>query len=211
MAVWDSAATRTTRSSYGHSWLAEGVVALDQRLRRRQAVFEYTSHPACVFRLDIARARRSLVMRDGTRLQDGARIARLHFWNEQIPAVPETGPTIAWARQMRRAMAFSLHELARFLASRPDLRDITVISGLAPSCTEAQREQLARIMARFGFEALTTPERLPIREQLRRFGENILITLLIFAYNAGALRTDTLARVRLPIYLSRRVLEREFG
>ena len=50
-----------------------------------------------------------------------------------------------------------------------------------------------------------------IGERLHRFGENILISLIILAHNPGALRPDTLRRVRVPIYLSRRMLEREFG
>jgi len=45
---------------------------------------------------------------------------------------------------------------------------------------------------------------------LHRFGENILISLIVLAHNAGALRSDTLARVRVPIFLSRRVLDHEF-
>jgi hypothetical protein len=210
MAVWDSAELRT-RLPDSLPWLAEAVAALDERLRRSQAVFEYTDDPTCVFRLGITRARRSIALRDGTRVRAGQRIARLHFWNEQIPPVPENGPTIGWARQMRRAMLTSLGELARFLAARSDLRDVAVIAGDAPSGTEDQREQLARIMARFGFEAVIAPEHLPVRERLRRFGENILISLIVFVHNARALRSDTLMRVRLPIYLSRRALEKEFG
>jgi hypothetical protein len=210
MAVWDST-ERRARSPYSRSWLAEVVFALDARLRRRQAVFEYTNNSACVFRLDISRAPRSLTLRDGTRVRAGQRIARLHFWTEQIPPVPKNGPTIGWARQMQRAMETSLGELRRFLASRPDLNDITVVLGDAPSGTKTQREQLARIMARFGFEAIVEPDNLPLRERLHRFGENILISLMVFVQNAGALRADTLQRVRLPIYLSRRVLERQFG
>lgn len=210
MAIWDSA-EQGTRSRYGHSWLAGAVSALDARLRRQQAVFEYTSNPACVFRLDISHAPRSLTLRDGTCVRAGQRLARLHFWNEQIPPVPKHGPTIGWARQMQRAMEISLGELARYIASRADLGDVSVILGDAPSGTKAQREQLARIMERFGFEAVVEPENLPICERLHRFGENILISLMVFAHNAGALRPDTLWRVRLPIYLSRRILEREFG
>lgn len=125
--------------------------------------------------------------------------------------MPAAGPTIGWARQMQRAMRTSLRELARFLASRPDLRDIAVIAGNAPSGTEDQREQLARIMARFGFEAVIAAEHLPIRERLHRFGENILISLIVLVHNTRALRPNTLLRVRLPIYLSRRALEQEFG
>jgi hypothetical protein len=210
MAVLDSA-ERSTQLPYGRRWLAEVVFALDARLRRRHAVFEYTHNPACVFRLDIVRAPRSLALRDGTRVRAGQRIARLHFWNEQVPPVPESGPTIAWARQMRRALAISLQELARYFASRPDLGDIALISGDAPSGTAAQRDQLARIMERFGFEAVVVPENLPIRERLHRLGENILISLIVLAHNAGALRSDSLMRVRLPIHLSRRILERKFG
>jgi hypothetical protein len=48
-------------------------------------------------------------------------------------------------------------------------------------------------------------------ERLHRFGENILISLIVLAHNPGALRPDTLKRVRVPIYLSRRVLEKKFG
>lgn len=210
MAVWDSADVRT-RSPYSHPWLAEAVDALDERLRRSQAVFEYTNDPTCVFRLDIARAGHSIALRNGIRLRAGQRIARLHLWNEQIPLVPENGPTIGWARQMQRAMRTSLRELARFLAGRPDLRDVTMVAADVPSGTADQREQLARIMARFGFEAVIAPEHLPIRERLRRLGENILISLIVFVHNARALRSDTLMRVRLPIYLSRQKLEKEFG
>jgi hypothetical protein len=210
MAVWDSAEHRT-QSSYSHPWLADAVSALDTRLRRRQAVFEYSRNPACVFRVDLSPSARTLALRDGTRVRRGQRIARLHFWNEQIPPVPAEGATIAWARQMQRAIAISLRELASYLASRSAFADIAVVCADVPSGTIAQREQLARIMARYGFETIIEPEHLPIGERLHRLGENILISLIVLAYNAGALRSDTLKRVRVPIYLSRRVLEREFG
>ena len=210
MALWDSA-ERRTRSPYSRSWLAEVIFALDAWLRRRQAVFDYTSNPACVFRLAFSRAPSSLTLCDGTHVRIGQRIARLHFWNEQVPPLPESGPTIAWARQMQRAMEISLSELARYLRTSADLGDVIMILGDVPSGTRAQREQLARIMARFGFEAIAEPEDLPIGERLRRFAENILISLIILAQNAGALRADTLQRVRLPIYLSRHALERQFG
>jgi len=210
MAMWDSARQRT-RLRPSHPWLAEVLLALDVRLRRRQAVFEYTRNPSCVFRLDISHSPRLLVLRDGTRVHPGQRIARLHFWNEQIPPVPKGGATIGWARQMQRAIATSLRELASYLASRPDLGDIAAVCADAPSGTRTQSEQLARIMARYGFEAVVEREHLPIGERLRRLGENILISLFVFAHNPGALRPDTLKRVRVAIYLSRQVLEREFS
>ena len=210
MAVWDSARPRS-QEPYSHPWLADFLFALDGRLQRRHAVFEYTGNPLCIFRLDIGRSRDRLALHDGTRLQRGQRIARLHFWNEHIPPVPHDGATIAWARQMQHAIAISLHELACYLRSRPDLADIAVICADVPSGTRTQSDQLARIMARFGFEAIVHPERLPMSERLHRLGENVLISLIVFAQNASTLRPDTLRRVRLPIYVSRRTLDEKFG
>jgi len=210
MAVCDSAEQKS-RAPYSHPWLAEALSAFDARQRRRQAVFEYTRNPACIFRLDISRAPRELILRDGTRIRPGDRVARLHFWNEQIPPMAEDGATIAWARRMQRAIALSLRDLARYLAGRPDLADIAVICGHVPSATKSQSGQLTRIMAYYGFESIAESEPLPLGERLHRLGENILISLIVLAHNAGALRRDTLTRVRVPIYLSRRVLESEFA
>jgi hypothetical protein len=210
MAVWDSAEPKSP-APYSRRWLAGALSAFDARQRRRQAVFEYSHNPACIFRVDIGRARRLVTLSDGTRVNVGERLARLHFWNEQIPKMPEDGATIGWARRMQRAIAISLYELARFLAGRPDLADITIICGEVPSATESQSGQLARIMAYYGFETIADPKRLPVVERLHRFGENILISLIVLAHNAGALRPDTLSRVRVPIYLSRRVLEKDFA
>lgn len=210
MAVWGSA-KQGGRSPHSHRWLAEAVFALDRWLRRRLAVVEYTSHPSCVFRLDIARSRRQVALRDGTRLRAGQRIARLHLWSEHIPPIAPNGATIGWARQMRQSMVTSLRELAHYLSSRPELRDIAVICADAPSGTQAQSQQLARIMAYYGFEVIAENDRLLIRERIHRFGENILISLIVFAHNPSALRLDSLRRVRVPIFISRRALEERFG
>ncbi len=209
MALWD--ATSRSRAAFSHPWLAGLLFALDERLRRRLAVVEYSHSPSCIFRLEIARAERPLQLRAGAQVRPGDRVARLHFWNEHVPVVPPGGATIAWAGRMRNAIAAALHELADYLAARSDLADVVAICADVPSGTRAQSAQLARIMARYGFEAVAEPERLTLGERLHRFGENILISLIVLAQNAAALRADTLRRTRLPIYLSRHTLERRFG
>jgi len=209
MAVCDSA-QRKSRAPYSRRWLVEALSAFDDRQRRRQAVFEYSRNRTCIFRLDISRAPHQLTLSDGTLVRSGDRVARLHFWNEQIPTLPEDGATIAWARRMQRAISVSLHELSHYLAGRPDLADVAVVCGLVPSGTKSQSGQIARIMAYYGFETIQEPHPLPLRERLHRLGENILISFIVLAHNAGALRPDTLMRVRVPIYLSRQVLESEF-
>jgi uncharacterized protein YjiS (DUF1127 family) len=210
MAVWDSA-VRRAQSARSRPRLAEVLSAFDAWQRRRQAVFEYTDDSGCIFRLDIGHARRPLVLNDGTRVRPGDRVARLHYWNEQIPPMPKGGPTIGWARRMQRAIAVSLQELARYLATRSDLDDIAVVYADVPSATRKQSGQLARIMGHYGFETIAEPDDLSLGERLHRFGENILISLIVLTHNTGALRADTLARVRVPIYLSRLKLEKDCG
>jgi hypothetical protein len=209
MAVWDSA--ERVRSPHSHPWLAQAIFALDTRLRRRLGVIEYSAHPSCIFRLGIARARRGLTLRDGTCLQAGDRVAQLHLWSAHIPPVPRNGATIRWARGARQNIETSLRELAHYLASRHDLHDINVICADVPSGTQSQSQQVARIMEYFGFETFAGHEPLSAGERIHRIGENILISLTVFAQNAAALRLDTLSRVRVPIYLSRRTLDEKFG
>ena len=209
MAVCDSAEQKS-RAPYSHPWLAEALSAFDARQRRRQAVFEYTRNPACIFRCHISRTPRELILRDGTRIRPGDRVARLHFWNEQIPHGGGRRHHRLGAPDAARYRAVAARSGA--LSRRPsDLADIAVIRGHAPSATKSQSGQLARIMAYYGFELIAESEPLPPGERLHRLGENILISLIVLAHNAGALRRDTLTRVRVPIYLSRRVLESEFA
>lgn len=204
-------ARHSPASRYSHPWLAETLFAFDTRLRQQRGVIEYSAHPACLFRLEIARAHRRLTLADGTRLRPGQRVVRLHFWNEHIPPVPAAGTTIRWARQVQRNISLSLRELARYLSSRPDLCDISVVCGDVPSATREQCRQIEYIMAHYGFETIMETEQLPFAERLHRLGENILISLTVFAQNPATLRLDTLQRVRVPIYLSRGILERKFG
>jgi YkoP-like protein len=210
MAVWDSA-RRGRRPARSRSRPAEVLFAFDAWQRRRQGVFEYTSDSDCIFRLDICRARRPFVLIDGTRVSPGDRMARLHYWNEQIPPMPKDGPTIGWARRMQRAIAASLRRLAHYLTTRPDLDDIVVVCADVPSATRTQSAQLARIMARYGFETIAEPDDVALGERLHRFGENILISLIVLTRNTSALRADTLTRARVPIYLSRLKLEKDFA
>ena len=210
MAVWESA-RRSVQSPYSHPWLAEAIFALDKWLQRRQGVVEYSTHPQCVFRMQVGRSHRRLLLRDGTVLRRGQRIVHLHLWNEHIPPVPATGTTIRWARQMQRGMAIALRELAKYLAARPELGDVAAICADVPCGTQAQAHQLSYIMAHYGFETIPEHDPVPLRERLHRFGDNILISLMVRAQNSVALRPDTLRRVRVPIYLSRRGLAARFG
>ena len=75
MAVWDSPGRHRRSRTAIRGWRTS-FFALDGRLQRRHAVFEYTGNPVCIFRVDIAGSPERLALHDGTRLQRGERIVR---------------------------------------------------------------------------------------------------------------------------------------
>jgi hypothetical protein len=199
------------RPGRGHAVLKRIVFAIDAALRRWNSVVEFTTDPTCILRIRVDRLERPLVLADGTSARAGERFVDLHLWNEQIPAMPKAGASIAWARQMHVCFLQSLQQLAHYLAARPELDDIAVVRCTLMFASSERDEQMARLLGRYGFELVPGAGALPFSERARRFGENIQISLIVLLRNAAALRRDTLRRGRTRVFISRRALERRYG
>jgi hypothetical protein len=191
-------------------WLGTLVWRLDAKLRQRHHVREYTRNRDCMLRLETGREVERVTLSDATVLP-GDRIVHLHLWNEQFPRMADHGPTLAWAKRVNRVFDSSLRELAGHLARCPELDDVVAFRILLGLGVPSQRLQLLRIMGRFGFELVPTPEPSSLMERARRLGENVLISLMVVARNPWALRRDSLWRDRVRVYLSRRKLEQRYG
>jgi hypothetical protein len=192
-------------------WLGAILEALDVRLRLNQGVIEYTRCLTCLFRIQVITSCDDFVLSDGVHVRPGDRLISLHVWNEQFPAFPARGPTMAWARRFNRAFDTSLHELAHFLEARDDLDDVKAICGNVPFAPVARSAQLARFVSRFGFERIAVNGSQSLRQRVHWLGENILISMMVLAHNAAALRADTLWRDRTLVSLSRQMLQRRYG
>lgn len=192
-------------------WLGSVLDVLDSHLRRRQAVFEYTCHPNCLFRIQLITSCDNVVLSDETHVHRGDRLIRLHVWNEQFPAFPAAGPTLAWARHFNRVFDISLRELAYFLEVRRGLDDVAAICANISFEPANRSAQLARFVSRFGFEKIAICRSQSFRERMHLFGENILISMIVLAHNATAFRADTLWRDRTLVFLSRQALQRRYG
>jgi len=201
-------AARAAQDASAAGWLASAVFALDRHIRRRIGVYEYTLHPQCLFRLQVVRLDDPLVLADGTSVGHGSRVLVLHLWNEQMPVIGPMGPTLAWARKADRAMVISLRELACYLAAQPHLRDIELICANMPVIGSAQAEQLARILARYGFEAAVDDT--DRRGLLHRFGDGVLVLMLVWAANPRAVRSAMLRCCNMRVLVSRAALEQRY-
>jgi hypothetical protein len=192
-------------------WLEAMVAALDDRLRQRHGVIEYTNSPECLFRIQLVTSNEHFELSDGTCICAGDRLITLHVWNEQFPCFAAKGPTLAWARRVNQAFDFSLKELAGFLHSRRDLDDVLAICANMSLEPAERSAQLVRFVGRFGFESIAPSSSRSFRQQMHWLGENILISMMVLARNAAALRVDVLRRDRTLVFLSRRELRRRYG
>lgn len=194
---------RALRALHPEQW----VFSLDRWLRRWHGVYEFTAQRECILRAERGVAEESLVLSDGERVHRGDPILKVHLWNEHIPAIGQDGPTIAWARRLSRALDTSLRELARHVAQCGDLEAVSAVCADMRLAPAKQCSQLARIVARYGFET-AKDWRLGRPGPLRRIGENLLMMLLVLATNPNAFRAAVLRRDHARIMISRAKLLR---
>lgn len=189
--------------------VARAVFTLDRWLQKRERVYEYTDDPLCIFRAQRAEAEYPVVLTDGTVVNKGASIIKLHIWNQHVPPMgPYGGASMAWARELSRRVGPSLCALERHLAELPDGDEIVAICGEMGLGTAAQGDRLGGLAGRYGFESVDDGGHVRSRYTLRRLGENILILLLVLATNPLSARPSVLLRDRKPVYLSRKALRR---
>lgn len=191
---------------------ARAVYALDARLRRRLGIFEYSDDPACVFRASLrpfpGPAHR---FADGGAVAAGDPVAELHLWTEHVPRMEGAASPIAWARAMSGALDRSLHLLAQRFPEERFAAPVAIFADMSQASDAGEAEQLGRIMAHFGFDIVPIPPPTTLGGKLHRFGENILVSLLVLARNVKALRASTLRRVRLRAVMSRSALMQRYG
>ncbi len=159
MAVWDSAGQRT-RSSHSHRWLAG---ALPRSMRGCAAARRCSNipaiPPASFASISVPRPVRSFyaMVRACIRVSVSPDCTS---GTSKFRRCLRAGPRSRGRVRCSAQCAISLRELASYLASRRDLNDVALISADVPSGTGTQSAQLARIMGRYGFEAIVEREHL---------------------------------------------------
>jgi hypothetical protein len=108
-------------------------------------------------------------------------------------------------------MARSLQQLSEFLAGNPELDKAVAIRADLALATSRHTGQLVRIMQHFGFENVPEAGSISWKQQIHRFGENILGLLLVLAVNPESARLSILWRERSTVMISRTALDRRYG
>jgi hypothetical protein len=192
--------------------LRAGIRTMDAILCRVYGVWEFSHNPDCILRISVGRSPSDITLSDGTRLHSGDPVGLVHFWNERLQPIPAGGPTLAWARWMRRATRHSLRLLASYATSEPRLREVAAFGGVTSVFTSQTLGRPEELLQKWGVDwAAIAPPAAPL-ERFRFFLDRMYAWWLMWAYNPRTLQTKTFARVgRCQFWFSRRLLLAMYG
>ena len=147
---------------------------------------EFVSDPIVCF-ASRWRGPKEVRLADGTHIRRGELFGELHYWNEHMPSLAEGKPALAWALTADHAVRQSLHFLAEFVETDPRYRQVQVFGGEMGGMPVRGMRMLASGGRRYGFEARPDDPPRSLAGRLRRWGEDMLLRLLAFAYNPASL------------------------
>jgi hypothetical protein len=179
------------------------IRGVDACLRRGIGIIEFEQGQDALLRIGTGRAEREMRLSDGTRLQPGDLLLELHFWNEHLMTVPSSGQTLRWAASARRQAVRSLHRLAAYLQTSPDLREVKALRIRPALAGRNLARNLNWIVAKHGFEAAADcAERAPASGAYRWL-DSLWLWLLTWTFNPRSLKGRRFRRTRQEFWMSR--------
>jgi len=192
--------------------LAKLIRGLDTLLRCYRHIYEFSQDKDCLLRLAIAASDRDLTLSDGARIAQGELIGEIHLWNEHIPAIPRSGPDLAWGRTVRHQLARSWAELAAYIEAAPDFQPIRAFRGEMAFVNAEGLGQAITLAQRWGFEFVKPDQPAGSWRRLGAFWRNLYTLALIWAFNPVSLRAKNPRGVqRGQFWISRAALLRKYG
>jgi hypothetical protein len=186
-----------------------GVIAFDRWLRRRQGIFEFSTHPGCILLAGLKPAAADIALPDGTRILRGQPILDLHLWNERAPPLPADGPAFEWLAAFDSAFRLSLAQLASHLDRHPELAKVQALR--IETAFGRPDGDMERVGRRYGFAAVRRPEAPSLGRRIHWFFAGFLFLALTWAYNPASLKGKRFRRQQDEFWMSRAALERRHG
>ena len=136
----------------------------------------------------------------GCQVRMGEPVLLLHLWNERLPPIPPTGPTLAWAVLFGHLLVGTFQSIARQIALDPRLTHVRAVGGAMALLPMDERAGSVRLMQRLGFTVF------PYHCRWGAFGEfweNFYSWWLMWAYNPASLSGRRLSRLhRSEVWMS---------
>jgi hypothetical protein len=189
-------------------WIAL-VGTLDAWLRSYYDIRNFTDDPQCLLRIGPMPAHMPVSLLDGTEIREGELVGALHLWNEHVPRYSGNGPTLAWAKEMRRRMLRSLGLLADFVERDRVWAPVRGFCGDSTLSSRIGGLQMQRLARRHGFEPAQPPAALS--RHLRTVADSLIVWGLTRAFNPAALPRQRFLRDHNELWISRSTLVTLYG
>jgi len=186
------------------------VRALDEWMRRRQSIIEFTDDPNCILRISLEAADRALILADGAAVRLGDPIIEIHFWNERLPQA-SSAVGLGWGGRFGRRLRRSFDDLAVLIERDPRYLDVVAIRGRLAFAGVRNDADCQRFGAWFGFEVAEETRGVTLRHRLHDIAEDFWLLALTYTFNPGALPGRSLVRRRDDMWISRAGLTQRYG
>ncbi len=147
-------ASHTMRETFfngGFRWL---IKATDAVLRRIGGITEFETEVKGLLRIELSHATRTLTLSEGTRVQRGAPIMDLHFWNEHLPPFPSEADNFDWASCVEHQIQASVHRLVLFIRAHQEPDKVQALRVRLSIAKHGPPSVLARLLMDAGFEPI---------------------------------------------------------
>lgn len=173
------------------------VFQLDRVLRRWQGIYEFSQLDDCLLRVAIARARSPIALPDGSVIRPGDQVLEIHWWNEHVARLVADKPALARAKCLLALVQHSFDELAQYIATAPEARNVLFVHGNAILPMRSRRNEIAVRARQYGFWAVQ-PGAAPC-ERVHDYFEKYLVWALLWAFHRRRpeMKVHTLRRVDL--------------
>jgi hypothetical protein len=189
-----------------HGSLDRAVLAVDRSLRRAKGIFEFCEEEDCILRIAVIASDAYILLPDGTEVCPQDPVIDLHFWNEHLPSLGQTGSSLAWAGIFRARMQTSMRLLAEYVESNPELANVRICRARTAFLRD---RRIRRAAYRLGFVEAIPEESLT--GHVHEFLETFLIYGLTWVFNPDALPDKARLPQRSYLWMSREELFRRYG
>jgi YkoP domain len=183
--------------NYSAGIVQTAIFQLDRVLRRWQGIYEFCQSDDCLLRIAIARAKKRLVLPDGSAIRPGDQILEIHWWNEHVARLVADKPALARAKCLLALVQHSFEQLAKYLATAPEAQNVRFVHGNAVLPMRSRRNEIAARVRQYGFWEIQPGAGL--FERIHDYFEKYLVWALLWAFHhhKPEMKVHTLRRVDL--------------
>lgn len=158
-----------------------GVYTIDRILRHCFNIREFCASEKCILRIACIRCRSGFTLNQNLTIAAGDVICDLHFWNEHLTQLLDTGLGLRKGVRLRKQLKESLQLLAQYAATDPKMSNVRAFHARTAFLLRERDERLESVARDYGFTVTKYSTSMP--GKIHDLLETILIHALMWTFN----------------------------